>query len=123
MSHNLYNPTSSVEIINSSINMYDDNNYPNNDYMQSITLDSERSSDSLTRILNELNIRYTDDNQSEMNIETEDVFIPQTSDGSVFNMSYPNLNNEHTENHLKSGGMIDIYLTLNVDNFILLLII
>ena len=114
MSHNLYNPTSSIEIIDSPNNMFDANNYPNNDYMQPITVDSERSSDSLTRILNELNIRYPDDNQSAMNIETEDVFTPQTSDGSVLNMSYPNLDNEHTENHPNSGGMIDMYL-INIE--------
>lgn len=114
MSHNLYNPTSSIEVIKSPINMFDDNNYPNNDYMQPIALDSERSSDSLTRILNELNIRYPDDNQSEMNIETENIFTPQTLDGADFNVSYPNINNEHSENHPNCGGMIDIYF-INIE--------
>ena len=105
----MYASNSTVESSCAQIYALQNNDYLDNNTMQPIYLDSDRSSDSLTCILNDLNIRYPEDDQT-IKMGTDNVSTQKSSDASAFNSTLIQSYEQNAQNFASCPGK-KIFLT------------
>ena len=103
MNCNMYTPNSAVENSCSQIYALENSYYFDNNTMQPIYLDSDRSSDSLTCILNDLNIRYPEDDQT-IKMGTDNVSTQNSLDASALNSTLIQSYEQNDQNFASCPG-------------------
>ena len=115
MNCNMYSPNLAVE--NSCLQNYAlaNNDFLDNNTIQSNPLDADRSSDSLRTILNDLNIGYPEDNQNTIKMGVDNINTIQASDANILNPTLIESNVEKVQNHLSyPGKTISLRSTLKI---------
>ena len=97
MKCNIYTPNSAVQNSSSQIDALKNNGYFDNNMIQPIAMDSDRSSDSLTCILNDLGIGFPKDVQNTIKMGTDNVNTLQASDTNNLNSSLKESNEENVK--------------------------
>ena len=121
MKCNIYTPNSAVQNSSSQIDALENTGYLDNNMMQPITMDSDRSSDSLTCILNDLGIGFPKDVQNTIKMGTDNVNTLQASDTNNLNSSLKESNEENVKKISSCPGK-KIYLisTLRIQFVVIL---
>ena len=115
MKCNIFTPNSAIENSSSQIDALENNGHLDNNMMQSIAMDSDRSSDSLTCILNDLGIGFPKDVQNTIKMGTDNVNTLQASDTNNLNSSLKESNEENVKKFsICPGKKISLRSTLRI---------
>ena len=111
----MYTPYSAVENSCSQIYARENNDNFDNNTMQPIGLDSDRSLDSLKCILNDLSIGFPEDVQDTIEMGTDNVSTLQASDTTILNTPLIQSNEENVQNFSSCPGKkISLNSTLRI---------
>ena len=115
MKCNIFTPNSAIENSSSQIDALENNGHLDNNMMQSIAMDSDRSSDSLTCILSDLGIGFPKDVQNTIKMGTDNVNTLQASDTNNLNSSLKESNEENVKKFsICPGKKISLSSTLRI---------
>ena len=104
MNCNMYTPNSAAENSCSQIYALENNDYFENNTMQPISLDSDRFSDSLKCILNDLNIGFPEGDPNTIEMGRDNVNSIETSDATFLNSTLIQPNEENIQNFSSCPG-------------------
>ena len=100
----MYTPNSAVVNSCSQIYALENNDYFDNNTMQPIGLDSDRSLDSLKCILDDLSIGFPEDVQDTIEMGTDNVSTLQASGTTILNSTLIQSNEENVQNFSSCPG-------------------